>query len=95
MAYAENTDVSVAKSRAEIERLLNRHKCSKFLCGVDHLAHRATVQFQAHNRVIKFEIDLPNPNDPKWKEIKGQYVQRTAALQSMVDDAQATGTYDE
>ena len=79
MAYAENTEVPVEKSRAEIERLLTRHKCSKFMAGVDHDLHRATVQFQAHHRIIKFEIVLPDPADPKFKKIKGQYLQRTAA----------------
>ena len=79
MAFAENTSVPVAKSRAEIERLLSRHKCNKFLAGVDHDAHRATVQFQAHNRLIKFEIALPNPADPKYKRIKNSYLQRTAS----------------
>jgi hypothetical protein len=68
MAYAESTSVPVEKSRAEIERLLMKHKCSKFLAGVDHDAHRATVQFQAHNRIIKFEIVLPDRNNPKYKK---------------------------
>ena len=79
MAYAENTSVPVEKSRAEIERLLSRHKCNKFMAGVDHEQHRATVQFQAHNRIIKFDINLPNPADPKFKKIKNSYLQRTAS----------------
>ena len=79
MAFAENTSVPVEKSRAEIERLLSRHKCTKFMAGVDHEAHRATVQFAAHNRIVKFEIGLPNPNDPKYKRIKNTYLQRTAS----------------
>jgi len=79
MAYAENTSVAVERSRAEIERLLSRHKCAKFMAGVDHEQHRATVQFQAHNRIVKFEIDLPNPADPKYKKIKNSYYERTAS----------------
>jgi hypothetical protein len=79
MAYAENTTVSVEKSRAEIERLLTRHKCAKFMAGVDHEQHLATVQFQAHNRIIKFDLTLPNPADPKFKKIKNSYLQRTAS----------------
>lgn len=91
MAYAEGTSVPVEKSRAEIERLLSKHRCSKFLAGVDHDAHRATVQFQAHNRIIKFEIDLPDPADPKWKRMKGSYLQRTAAgVQKVVAQAERT-----
>jgi len=71
--------VPVTKSRAEIERLLQRHKCAKFMAGVDNEAHRATVQFQAHDRIIRFEINLPNPSDPKYKRIKNSYLQRTTA----------------
>lgn len=79
MSYAENTSVPVEKSRAEIERLLSKHKCQKFMAGVDHEQHRATVQFQAHNRIIKFEIALPDPADPKYKRIKNSYLQRSAS----------------
>jgi len=79
MAYAADTKVAVEKSRAEIERLLARHRCTKFLAGVDHEAHRATVQFQAHGRIVKFEVQLPDPNDPKFRRIKGSYLERTAA----------------
>jgi ribonucleotide reductase alpha subunit len=79
MAFAENTVVPVEKSRAEIERLLSRHKCSAFMAGVNHETHRATVQFKAHNRIIKFELALPNPADPKYRKIKNSYLQRTAS----------------
>lgn len=79
MAYAENTSVPVEKSRAEIERLLTRHRCTKFMCGVDHEQHRATVQFQANNRIIRFEIALPDPTDPAYKRIKNSYLQRSSA----------------
>jgi hypothetical protein len=79
MAYAASTSVAVEKSRAEIERLLSTHHCTKFMAGVDHETHRATVQFQAHNRIVKFDLALPNPADPKYRKIKGRYLQRTAA----------------
>jgi len=89
--YAKDTIVPVAKSRAEIERLLSQHKCSKFLAGVDHDAHRATVQFQAHNRIVKFEIALPDPSDPKYKRIKNSYMQRTTAgVQKVVEQEERT-----
>jgi hypothetical protein len=77
MAYATTTTVPVEKSRAEIEQLLSRHHCTKFASGVDHEAHRATIQFTAHNRIIKFEIALPDPSDPKYKRIRTNYLQRT------------------
>jgi hypothetical protein len=79
MAYAQSTVVSVEKSRGEIERLLTKHKCSKFMSGLDNEAHPATEQFQAQNRIEKFEIALPDPTDRKWKKIKGSYLERSAA----------------
>lgn len=79
MAYARHTEVAVEKSRAEIERLLSRYHCKSFASGIDHEAHRATVQFSAHNRIVKFEIGLPDPKDPRWRAMKGSYLQRTPA----------------
>jgi hypothetical protein len=78
MAFAENTSVQVEKSRAEIERLLMRHRCTKFMSGVDNERHIATVQFQANNRIIRFEIALPNPADPAHRKIKNSYLQRSS-----------------
>lgn len=78
MPYAENTSVPVEKTRGEIEKLLSKHKCLKFMAGVDHEAHRATVQFHAHNRIVRFEIALPNAADPKYKRLNNSYLQRSA-----------------
>jgi len=66
-------------SRAELERLLSRHRCTKFASGVDHEAHTATVQFHLNNRIVKFAIALPDPKDPKYKLIKRSYLERTQA----------------
>ena len=79
MAYAQSTTVPVEKSRAEIERLLSQHHCTRFASGIDHETKRATIQFSAHNRIVKFEITLPDPGDPKYRKIKNSYLQRTAA----------------
>jgi hypothetical protein len=77
MAYAENTAVPVEKSKGEIEKLLHQHQCQKFMVGVDNEAHKATVQFQAHNRIIRFVLQLPDPRDPAHKKMKNSYLQRT------------------
>jgi len=91
MAYATNTVVPVEKSRAEIERLLMQHKCTKFLAGVDRETHRAAVQFHAHDRVVKFEITLPDPTDPKYRKIKNSYLQRTqAGVDKLVEQEERT-----
>jgi AcrR family transcriptional regulator len=91
MAFAESTIVSVEKSRAEIERLLMRHRCTKFMCGTDNEQHRATVQFQANNRIIRFEIALPNPADPAYRKMKNSYLQRSSAgITKVVEQASRT-----
>src|SRR5690242_9147945 len=90
MAYAANTSVPVERSRAEIERLLTRHKCSKFLAGVDHDAHRATVQFQAHNRIIKFDVVLPDPKDKKYQRDRNGWQRSPSGIEKLVDQETRT-----
>ena len=91
MAYATTTRVAVENSRAELERLLSRHHCMKFATGVDHEEHRATVQFHTHNRIVKFDVALPDPKDPKYRKIKGQYLQRTqAGVEKLVEQETRT-----
>ena len=61
MAYASDTTVPVDRSRSEIERLCMKYGCSQFLCGVDYEKLIARVQFKARNRIIRFELPLPDP----------------------------------
>lgn len=61
MAYASDTTVPVEKSRAEIERLCMKYGCSQFMCGVDYDKLSARVQFKAKNRIIRFDLPLPDP----------------------------------
>lgn len=58
--YAKETKVPVIQSRAEIERLLGKFKCSQFMCGTDYDRGIARVQFKAHNRIVRFVIALPD-----------------------------------
>lgn len=86
MAYATSTTVSVEKSRAEIEKLLSKHKCQQFMTGIDREGHQATVQFKAHDRIIRFVLKLPDPRDPAHKKIKGKYLQRTqSGIENLVE----------
>lgn len=57
--FAKETTVSSEKSRAEIERTLNRYGASHFAYG--SAPDRAMVGFQACNRRVKFELPMPNP----------------------------------
>jgi hypothetical protein len=59
MPYAENTTVSPEKSRAEIERILQRYGASAFSYGWE--GRRAVIMFRAADRHVKFELITPDP----------------------------------
>lgn len=61
MAYASETEVPVERSRAEVERLCMKYGCSQFMSGVDYEKLTARIQFKAKNRIIRFELPLPDP----------------------------------
>ena len=59
--YAENTTVPADRSRAEIERTLQRYGADGFMYGWE--ATRAVIQFSAHDRYIRFVIEMPDRED--------------------------------
>jgi hypothetical protein len=61
--YAENTQVSSDRSRAEIERTLRRYGATAFAYGWDSEA--ATLMFEITNRRVLFRLPMPNPLDKK------------------------------
>ena len=66
MRYANGTDVSVDRSRAEIERTLIRFGADKFQYGWD--GERAVITFMLRNRVIRFILSLPPRNAPEFTQ---------------------------
>jgi hypothetical protein len=88
MAYAANTKVPVAQSRAEIERLLSKHKCSQFSTGIDHETHRAIVQFKAYNRIIRFELGLPDPEDKAFREDRHGWTRTPGGIENAVEQGE-------
>lgn len=71
--YAENTSVPVEKSRAEIEGTLQRYGATAFSYAWN--ADKAMIQFQSHDRVIRFVLPLPDPksDDFKWSKHRQKY----------------------
>jgi hypothetical protein len=61
MAYAEKTNVSTDKSRAEIERTLQRYGADQFMYGWDN--DRALVGFRMAGRQIKFLLAMPDKTE--------------------------------
>ncbi len=55
--YASDTEVSVERSKAEIEGILQRYGAEQFLSGWDQT--RAVVACRMHGRHIKFVVPLP------------------------------------
>lgn len=78
MAYAETTTVPVAKTRMEIEHLLSKFKCSQFVIGSDAEKRQAMVQFRAHNRIVRFVVNLPDPTDKAFTQVPGRSWERRA-----------------
>jgi len=63
--YAQNTDVSVEKSRAEIERLIVRYGATS--TAFMNAPGRALILFEARKRRIVFELPLPNRDDEQFR----------------------------
>lgn len=59
--FAENTSVPADRSRAEIERTLQRYGADQFLYGWD--ADTAVLRFRMHDRQIAFRIAMPDKNE--------------------------------
>lgn len=64
MAYAENTGVSTEKSRAEIERTLQRYGADQFMYGWDQ--NQAILGFRMVGRQIKFLLPMPDKTERRF-----------------------------
>lgn len=64
--YARDTNVSVAKSRAEIEECITRYGATKFAHLMEH--GRAVIMFEAKDRRIMFDLPLPDREAFKTKD---------------------------
>lgn len=61
--FAQNTEVSVDRSKLEVERILQRYGASAFQYGWMDSPPQSVVQFVANNRVIRFVLPLPDRNE--------------------------------
>jgi hypothetical protein len=77
MQYAKDTQVSAAKSQAEIKALLTKYGASKF--GLLEEENRAAVIFEINNRRMKFILPLPDRKDERFYRIPRRYERRTDA----------------
>lgn len=63
--FAQDTTVSVEKSRAEIERLIVRYGAVS--TAFMNAPGRALIMFEAQDRRIVFELPLPDQADKKFQ----------------------------
>ena len=68
--YAASTSVSQEASRAEIESTLRRYGADAFSYGWEET--RAVIAFRAHNRQIRFEIQMPDRNDEAFTKVESR-----------------------
>ena len=76
--YAENTKVSSANSRAEIERTLVRYGAGAFHYGWE--GDRAVVGFSLNGRIFKIVITLPPKEDFECTPERGLPRSQKAAI---------------
>ncbi len=62
--FAANTEVSVERSRAEIEKLIVRYGATS--TAFMNAPGRALIMFEANERRIVFELPLPEQSDVKF-----------------------------
>jgi hypothetical protein len=80
--YAEGTEVSTDRSRAEIESTLRRYGADQFVSGWD--ASRAMLGFRVNGRHVRFELPMPSRDDPAIKDTPSGRWERSAKQQDEV-----------
>lgn len=73
--FAQNTTVSVEKTRAEIESLVVRYGASRFGSGWQE--GHAHIAFVMRDRAIRFTLPLPDKADKKFQWTDGKRKVRT------------------
>lgn len=62
--YAKDTSVSVANSKAEIEKILERYGADQFMSGWS--SDRAIIGFMMAGRQVRFILPMPDRNDEEF-----------------------------
>lgn len=75
MAYAENTNISVAKSKADIEDMILKHGARQFMFGQKE--NMAVISFVLSDKQMRFLLPLPDRSDRKFWITPGRGLKRT------------------
>ncbi len=63
--YAEATEVSADRSRAEIERILMRYGADAF--GYEWAEEKALIKFRMRGKIVRFGLVMPDRNADEFK----------------------------
>lgn len=75
MAYAEKTSVSVSKTKADIEDLIQKAGAEQFVSG--YKENMAVIGFSLANRQIRFVLPLPDKQDKSFWYTPERHTKRT------------------
>lgn len=85
MSYAENTTVPVAKTRGEIEALVEKYGATRFASGwMDDT--KAAINFVAKGRLVRFVLPLPTRDDARVLAKKGLRYTWHSPTEKQIDD---------
>jgi hypothetical protein len=73
--YAQNTEVPIDRSRAEIERILQRYGATAFMYGWQ--SKMAMISFEVANRRYRVLLPLPDQNDSQFWRTPARGTKRT------------------
>lgn len=73
--YAEGTNVSVDRSKAELEKLLQKYGATRFVSGWDQ--QQLMVGFEMNHRQVKLLVPIPSKDDPAIKYTPSGAYQRS------------------
>jgi hypothetical protein len=86
--YAAQTEVSADRSRAEIERTLERYGADQFMYGWS--GQHALVAFRLRGRHVRIQVPLPARDDPRFTSYQQGsvlYRRTEAAVQKLYEQA--------
>lgn len=83
--YAQNTSVPVERTRAEIEKVVRAHGASAFASGWN--GPKATVEFIAKGRRIRFALSLPNADEKRFTHVSSWKRRATAQATKLWEQA--------
>ena len=83
--YAQDTEVSSEKSRAEIERTLTRYGASAFMYGWQ--GDKAVIGFKAHDRMLRFVLPMPDKKAREFTHTRheNQWSQRQLSVEASAE----------